>query len=242
MPAAHTPSKTQPCCAIEHTEAVEDYLKAVFSLSARGNPASTSAIAERLGVSPPSVSAMVRRLRDSDLVDQSAWGQVVLTAHGLVHARRIVRRHRLLETFLHRVLGLGWDEVHAEAEVLEHGLSEHLEDLIDFALDFPDRDPHGDPIPTKTGAHLESVETPLDSAVPGDRFVVQRVRDRDSDALRRLAALDIGPGVQMDVEARSPEVGSMWVRIDGHRHALSVRLVDVIQGYVVATDETDVAS
>jgi len=226
----------QPCCAIEHTEAVENYLKAIFALSARGEPVSTSAIAERLGVAPPSVSAMIGRLRDCDLIEQAAWGHILLTPHGLAHARRIVRRHRLLETFLHRVLGLGWDEVHAEAEVLEHRLSEQLEDLIDAALDFPDRDPHGDPIPAKSGEHLESEELPLDSAVPGDRFLVQRVSDRDSAALRRLAQLDIGPGAELDIEQRSSELGSMCVRSHGQRHALSAPLVGIIRGRVVAPE------
>jgi DtxR family Mn-dependent transcriptional regulator len=221
---------------------VENYLKAVFALSASGDPASTSAIAERLGVAPPSVSAMLSRLRDSDLIEQATWGHVVLTEHGQVHARRIVRRHRLLETFLHRVLGVAWDEIHAEAEVLEHRLSEHLEDLIDAVLDSPARDPHGDPIPGKTGEHLESDEAPLDSAVPGDRFLVQRVRDRDSKALRHLAALEIGPGVELDVEARSPRIGAMWVRTGGQRHALSAWLVNVIHGTVVPADGTAVPS
>jgi DtxR family Mn-dependent transcriptional regulator len=237
MSGTQTQATTHPCCAIEHTETVENYLKAIFALSARGEPASTSAIADRLGVAAPSVSAMIGRLRECDLIEQAAWGHILLTAHGQVHARSVVRRHRLLETFLHRVLGLGWDEVHAEAEVLEHRLSEQLEDLIDAALDFPDRDPHGDPIPAKTGEHFENEELPLESAVPGDRFLVERVSDRDSTALRRLAQLDIGPGVELHVEQRSPEIGSMRVRTRGQRHALSATLVGIIRGHVVAPTE-----
>jgi DtxR family transcriptional regulator, Mn-dependent transcriptional regulator len=243
MSAAQTQSTSHPCCAIEHTETVENYLKAIFALTARGEPASTSAIAERLCVASPSVSAMIGRLRGCGLIQQATWGQVLLTDHGAAHARRVVRRHRLLETFLHRVLGLGWDEVHAEAEVLEHRLSEQLEDLIDAALDFPERDPHGDPIPAKHGVHLESEELPLDIALPGDRFLVQRVSDRDSTALRRLAELDIGPGVELDIEDGSPEVGSICIRARGRRHALSARLVEVIRGQVVApTDSWQVQS
>lgn len=234
MSGFQTQSTAHPCCAIEHTETVENYLKAIFALSAKGEPASTSAIAERLGVAPPSVSAMVGRLRQGDLVEQAAWGHILLTAHGQIHARRVVRRHRLLETFMHQVLGLGWDEIHAEAEVLEHRLSDQLEDLIDAALDFPDRDPHGDPIPPKTGEHLENEELPLHSAVPGDRFLVERVSDRDSAALRRLAQLDIGPGVELDIEQLSTEDGLMCVRTRGERHALNATLVDVIRGHVVA--------
>jgi DtxR family Mn-dependent transcriptional regulator len=243
MSRTHTQSTAHPCCAIEHTETVENYLKAIFALSARGEPASTAAIAERLDVAAPSVSAMMGRLRETDLVEQATWGHVVLTAHGQAHARRVVRRHRLLETFLHRVLGLGWDEIHAEAEVLEHRLSEHLEDLIDAALDFPDRDPHGDPIPTKHGVHLESEERPLDSAVTGERFLVQRVSDRDSAALRRLAGLGIGPGVELDVEERLAGTRSLWVRNRGRRQALSVKLIGAIRGQIVpATDSSRVSS
>jgi DtxR family Mn-dependent transcriptional regulator len=238
MAATQTHPTAHACCAIEHTEAVENYLKAIYALTARGESASTSAIAERLGVAPPSVSAMVGRLRESDLVEQAAWGHVLLTSHGQVHARRVVRRHRLLETFLHRVLGLGWDEIHAEAEVLEHRLSEQLEDLIDAALDFPDRDPHGDPIPGKTGPHLESAEFALASAVRGDRFLVERVSDRDSAALRRLAELDIGPGVELDIEQLSPEAGSLQVRAHGQGHLLSAHLVDVIRGHVLSPTDT----
>lgn len=237
MSGTQTQSTTHSCCAIEHTETVENYLKAIFLLCAKGEPASTSAIAERLGVAAPSVSAMIGRLRECDLIEQAAWGHILLSAHGQMHARRVVRRHRLLETFLHQVLGLGWDEVHAEAEVLEHRLSEQLEDLIDEALGFPERDPHGDPIPAKTGAHLEAEELPLGSAVPGERFLVQRVSDRDSTALRDLAQLDIGPGVELDVEQRSSDVGSMCVRTRGRRHALSATLVGIIRGHVVASTD-----
>lgn len=234
MSATRTHATAQSCCAIDHTETVENYLKAIFTLSARGEPASTAAIAERLGVAPASVSAMIARLRECDLIQQATWGHVLLTAHGSLHARRVVRRHRLLETFLYEVLGLGWDEIHAEAEVLEHRLSEQVEDLIDAALGFPNRDPHGDPIPAKLGVHLEDEELPLRSAAPGERFLVQRVSDRDSAALRRLAQLDIRPGVELDVEQRSPEAGSMCVRAEGQRHTLNATLVGLIRGHVVA--------
>lgn len=242
MSTIHSSQMTHHCCAIELTETVENYLKAIFALSSGGDSASTSAIAERLGVAAPSVSAMLGRLRESNLVEQATWGHVLLTAHGQVHARRVVRRHRLLETFLHRVLGLGWDEIHGEAEVLEHRLSEHVEDLIDAMLDFPDRDPHGDPIPTKSGEHRESDERPLDSAVSGERFLVQRVSDRDSAALRRLARLDIGPGVELDIEERLVAPGSLWVRNRGRRQALSATLVGAIRGRIVPAMDSSRAS
>lgn len=238
MTGAKTQSRSRSCCAIEHTETVENYLKTIFALTAGGEPASTSAIADRLAVAAPSVSAMVGRLRGGGLIQQATWGHVLLTGHGEVHARRVVRRHRLLETFLHQVLGLGWDEIHAEAEVLEHHLSEQLEDLIDAALDFPARDPHGDPIPAKTGPHLENQELPLASAVPGDWFLVQRVSDHDSAALRSLAHLGIGPGTELNVAQRSSEVGALSVSARGEVHSLSSTLVGMIRGRVVGPDST----
>jgi DtxR family Mn-dependent transcriptional regulator len=222
------------CCSMERTATVEDYLKGIFTLTSRGETASTSAIAERLGVAASSVTAMLHRLRDNGLVEQAAWGRVALTAHGQGHAQAVVRRHRLLETFLHRVLGVAWDEIHAEAEILEHHLSGRLEQLIDAALGFPERDPHGDPIPRPLVKHEEHGETPLSRCEPGDRFVVQRVYDSDSQALRHLAELDICPGVSFEVERRSSEMGPMWVRIGDRPCPLSRTLVNLIHGRVLA--------
>jgi DtxR family Mn-dependent transcriptional regulator len=227
-----TKAETGSCCDIDHTETVENYLKALFSSTSRGEPASTSAIAERVGVAPSSVTAMLHRLRDSGLVEQVTWGRVRLTAHGQEHAQGVLRRHRLLETFLHRVLGVAWDEIHEEAEILEHHLSGRLEHLIDAALGFPERDPHGDPIPRARGAHEEHGETPLSQCAPGDRFLVQRVYDTDSQALRHLAELDLRPGVSLDVERRSLDVGPMWVRFGERECVLSGALVNLIHGRV----------
>lgn len=218
------------CRGLELTGTVEDYLKAVFTLTSHGATASTSGIAARLGVAPPTVSAMIHRLCDAGLAERAGWGQVVLTRHGQDHARAVVRRHRLLETFLHRVLGLPWDEVHAEAEVLEHHLSDRLEGLIDAALGFPDRDPHGDPIPRASGPHEEHGETPLAASSPGDQFLVQRVFDSDSAALRRLAELGIRPGVRLRIERRPSVDGPMWVRVGERGSVLSCALVNLIHG------------
>jgi DtxR family Mn-dependent transcriptional regulator len=227
------------CCKIEHTATVEDYLKAIFALASRGEAASTSAIAERLGVAGSSVTAMLHRLRDNGLVEQVAWGRVALTEHGQEHAQSVVRRHRLLETFLHRVLGVGWDEIHEEAEVLEHHLSSRLEHLIDAALGFPERDPHGDPIPRAGVTHTEHCDIPLGRCAPGDRFLVQRIHPSDSEALRSLAELDIRPGVSVEVERRSSDVGRMWVRVGDRHQSLAGALVNMIQGRV---QETELAS
>lgn len=220
------------CCGIELTQTVEDYLKAIFAITSLGDSATTSGIAARMEVTPPSVTSMLHRLRDSGLVEQTTWGQVALTKHGQLHAQSVVRRHRLLETFLHRVLGVAWDEIHEEAEVLEHHLSGRLERLIDAALGFPQRDPHGDPIPSLHGEHEEHGETPLAHSDPGDVFLVQRVFDVDSAALRHLAELDIRPGVSIEVERRPSDVAPMWVRVGDRQCSLSCAMVNLIHGRV----------
>lgn len=237
MSAALAPQRTLACCAIQHTETVEDYLKTIYGLCAPARPATTSGLAARLEVAPASVSAMLHRLEECGLVEHTGRGQVVLTGHGERHALSIVRRHRLLETFLHRSLGLGRAEVHAEAELLEHGLSERVETLIDAALGYPDRDPHGDPIPPRTGPHEERGDTPLENAAAGDRFVVRRVSDRDSTALRYLDELGIRPGVSLLVEDRVPFGGPLWVSVGDRRHALGDQLIWLISGCVTTDDD-----
>jgi DtxR family Mn-dependent transcriptional regulator len=144
-----------------------------------------------------------------------------------------VRRHRLVETFLVEVVGMSWDEVHREAELLEHGVSERLESRIDELLGHPVRDPHGDPIPPRDGPHREHWGDPLAAAAEGDRFRVQRVSDRDPAVLRYLATLQIRPGAVLRVEEVAPFGGPMWVRLDdGDRHALGTVLTHVVHGRV----------
>lgn len=222
------------CCEILHTEVVEDYLKAVFHEGTRSDgTATTSGLAAQLGVAAPSVSAMLKRLEADDLVRRSP-DQVELTAHGRRHALDVVRRHRLLEVFLVQVLDVPWDEVHAEAEVLEHALSPRLEARIDALLGHPTRDPHGDPIPPASGEHVEDWATPLALAPPGCDFHVERVSDRDSDALRHLAALGIGPGSLLRVGDWAPFGGPLEVRAAGAQHLLAPGLVRVVHGRVAS--------
>lgn len=229
-------TRAHGCCTIAHTATVEDYLKALFTLTSRGDAATTSGMAERLSVAPSSVTAMLHRLHAAGLVEQVAWGRVILTAHGLEHAQGVVRRHRLLETFLHEVLGISWDEVHDEAEVLEHHVSEDVEQRIDAVLGFPVRDPHGDPIPRAQGMHEEHGDAPLASCSPGDRFRVERVLDSDSLALRDLAELGIRPGVWLELEQSANDIGPMWVRAEGRPCVLSDSLVDLIHGRLEARE------
>lgn len=225
-------------CCMPVMSRSEDYLKTIYALVSRGEPVTTSGLAHELGVSSPSVSAMAKRLQTEQLLQRPGGGWV-LTERGERAALRVIRRHRMVETFLARALGMGWDEVHAEAELLEHVLSDRLEERIDAALGHPTHDPHGDPIPPRHGQHTEAVGQPLDTAPPGCRFRVERVSDRDSAALRYLSTLGIAPGVVVDVEEQEPFGGPRWVRIDGARHALGAPLSRILRGHVVTSADEE---
>ena len=215
------------------SRATEDYLKAIYHVAHRGQPVTTGALASWLGVSSPSVSAMLRRLEDGGLLLRADSRSLRLTAAGERAALRVVRRHRLLETFLARMLDVPWDEVHAEAELLEHALSERLEERIDAVLGHPTHDPHGDPIPPRDGPHEEGWGAALDSAPSGCRFRVDRVSDRDSAALRYLGELGVFPGVVVDVEEQEPFGGPRWVRVAGQRRPLGSPLTRLVHGCVL---------
>jgi DtxR family transcriptional regulator, Mn-dependent transcriptional regulator len=228
---------------ITRTQAVEDYCKAIFTLESRaGEPVSTNALAERLQITAGSVSAMLRRLGELELIVHVPYRGVTLTAKGQRVALEVIRHHRLLELFLAETLQMPWDRVHAEAEVLEHVLSEELEALIAAKLGNPTADPHGDPIPS---AELELAETPtraLDSLAVGERGVFVRVSDSDPEMLRYLAGLDISPGDALEVLEHQPFGGPLRVSFGGaggHEHTLGGALaramrVDVALAGVVA--------
>lgn len=219
---------------MQATVAVEDYLKTIYQLTTTdGESATTSTIARRLGVSAPSVSAMVKRLEAGDLVTRSTDRAVGLTDNGRFQALGVIRRHRLLETFLAEIVGLPWDEVHDEAEILEHSLSDRLEGRIDELLGYPTSDPHGDPIPPRSGLHDERWADPLTAAPTGSRFQVNRVSDRNPDALRHLGDIGIRPGVVLDVGERAPFGGPLWISVAGVRHALGSQLTKLLHGVVL---------
>jgi len=222
------------------SRATEDYLKAIYGLSSRGEQVTTGHLASVLGVSSPSVTAMVKRLESGRLIARPDARLLRLTDRGETLALAVVRRHRLLETFLSSVLGVPWDEVHEEAERLEHVLSERLEERIDAHLGHPTHDPHGDPIPSRTGRHVEAWGPALDAAPTGSRFLVERVSDRDSDALRYLGELGIRPGASLRVEEQAPFGGPRWIRVDdGERLALGAALTRVIHGRVQVEPSDD---
>ena len=214
--------------------ASEDYLKAIFHLAARGEAVTTGLLATELGVASPSVTAMIKRLQEGELVDRSGRRELRLTGAGERAALRVVRRHRLLETFLSQILGMGWHEVHAEAELLEHVLSERLEERIDAVLGHPTHDPHGDPIPPRHGAHEERWGVRLDAVTPDARFRVRRVSDRDSAALRHLGELGLRPGVVLMVERQDPFGGPLWVRVEDRLCALGAPLTRLVHGEVLS--------
>jgi DtxR family transcriptional regulator, Mn-dependent transcriptional regulator len=226
-----TGAATANCCDL--SPSMEDYLKAVLHLAAEGEVVTTTTLAHRVEVAPPSASAMLRRLREADLVTGGGGHGLELTEHGRRHALRVVRRHRLVETFLAEVLDVPWDEVHEEAERLEHALSPALEDRIATRLGEPTHDPHGDPIPPRDGEHDEAWPDPLDSAPTGARFTVERVSDRDSGVLRYLDELGIRPGTVLVVGERDPFGGPLWVEVGGRSRPLGLPLARVVHGTVV---------
>jgi DtxR family Mn-dependent transcriptional regulator len=201
------------------THAMEDYAKAIFALAERSESGavSTNALAERLAVSPASVTAMVKRLAESGLAEHEPYRGVRLTGKGQRVALEVLRHHRLLERYLAEELGMPWDRVHAEAEVLEHVLSEDLEAVIAAKLGHPTTDPHGDPIPT---VDLELIEAPtvsLNDLEPGCRGYFVRVSDSDPAVLRHLKECGIGLGTLVEVIERQPFDGPLLVRFDGAR-------------------------
>ncbi|HET8952240.1 MAG TPA: metal-dependent transcriptional regulator [Solirubrobacteraceae bacterium] len=217
------------------SQAVEDYAKAVFALQteARG-PVTTTAVAERLGVTPASASAMLRRLDEHGLVAHRRYHGVELTPEGRRVALRVLRHHRLLETYLAESLGVPWDRVHQEAEVLEHVLSDELEALIAAKLGHPTHDPHGDPIPSAELVLEERACVCLASLEAGAAGVLVRVSDADPEMLRYLAARGIAPGSHLEVLERQPFGGPLFVRIDGEDHVLGGELAQAMSVEVAA--------
>jgi len=206
----------------EATHAVQDYAKAIYSLSRRDDAVSTSALAERMGVSPASASAMVKRLAGLGFVSHEPYRGVRLTKAGERMALEVIRHHRLIELYLAEALGMPWDRVHEEAEVLEHAISRELSDLIAEKLGEPTHDPHGDPIPTRDGRIEEGETRSLADCDEGDRVVLTRVSDSDPDMLRYLGERGIEPGARLEVTGREPFGGPVNVRV--HKRELPLGL------------------
>jgi DtxR family Mn-dependent transcriptional regulator len=212
------------------TAAVEDYVKAIYMLETSGEAASTNALASRLDVTPAAVSGMLRKLAGLGLVEHEPYRGVRLTERGRLVALEVIRHHRLLELFLVESLGMGWDEVHAEAEVLEHVLSEELEELIAAKLGNPTLDPHGDPIPSRELAIADDAGScDLYQLEPGSRGTFVRVSDTDPEMLRFLTERGITPGTQLEVIERQPFDGPLSVRVGRRVHVLGAVLARAIR-------------
>jgi DtxR family Mn-dependent transcriptional regulator len=211
---------------IGRSSAVEDYTKAIYALERRAHePVTTNALAERLGVTPASASGMVKRLGELGLVVHEPYRGVALTDDGRRVALEVIRHHRLLELYLVETLGVPWDRVHAEAEVLEHVLSEELEELIAAKLGDPTHDPHGDPIPTRELTIDEGATESLHTLDPGARGTFARVSDSDPHMLRFLAERGIAPGDTFEVLDKQPFDGPLFVRFGDAVHVVGGDLV-----------------
>lgn len=206
------------------TAAVEDYVKAIYTLEAGEGSVTTTALAERLDVRPASVSGMLPKLTALGLVEHEPYRGVRLTERGRRVALEVVRHHRLLELFLVESLGMTWDEVHAEAEVLEHVLSEELEDLIAAKLGDPAFDPHGDPIPSRELTVPTDESRNLYELEPGERGTFVRISDADPAMLRFLSERGIAPGAELEMIERQPFDGPLYVRSGDVVHVLGAVL------------------
>ncbi|MBD8080750.1 iron dependent repressor, metal binding and dimerization domain protein [Cellulosimicrobium arenosum] len=198
----------------------QDYLKVVWSAQEWSqDPVTTKLLAARMGVGASTVSETVRRLSAQGLLEHAPYGAIELTERGRALALAMVRRHRLLETYLVSELGYGWDEVHDEAEVLEHAVSDLMIERIDARLGHPTRDPHGDPIPTPSGELDSPPAVALSDLAAGEGAVVVRISDADPDVLRYLAELGVGLDTHVEVTERREYAGTVTLRWSGSSSA-----------------------
>ncbi|NJP05712.1 MAG: metal-dependent transcriptional regulator [Chloroflexaceae bacterium] len=212
------------------TPAVEDYLKAIYILQQHTNEVTTSMLSEQMGgFKPGSVTGMMKRLADLKLVRYTPYQGVRLTDDGEKIALEVIRHHRLIELFLVKTLGYSWDEVHEEAETLEHHISEKLEARIAEYLGQPQFDPHGDPIPTLEGKLPPHTSKALSDLSVGQSGRITRVNDQNAEHLRYIADLGIVPGTSIQVEETAPFEGPVSIRVGHKVHALDRRLARTIQ-------------
>ncbi len=206
------------------SHAMEDYLKAIYVLGQDGKKVSTSRLAENLECSAASVTNMLQKLASLKLVQYQPYQGVDLTEAGTRVALEVIRHHRLIELYLKEVLGYSWDKVHAEAEELEHVISEELEERIDKALGYPTRDPHGHPIPGKDGTMTDERLPSLWEVPESTDVIVARVDDRNASVLRYLDSLGIHPEVEMHVLEKAPFNGPLLIELGKAKHSLSEEL------------------
>jgi DtxR family Mn-dependent transcriptional regulator len=211
------------------SSSIEDYVKVIYGFTEwQDKPITSSQLAQRLGVANSSVSEMVRKLKDQGLVDHKPYSAITLTLAGVRLALSMVRRHRLIETYLVQELGYSWDEVHDEAELLEHAVSDTFIERMAAKLGDPQRDPHGDPIPTADGAVLMPEAHLLGELDPGHTGRITRISDENPDLLRYLAAENIDLDADVEVMGRKPFGGALVVRINTAGRTRDYDLADEI--------------
>lgn len=211
------------------THAMEDYLKIIFKLEEEDTSVTTQSIAERLDVQSPSVTNMIKRLADLNLVKHKPYRGVVLTITGRKAALEVIRHHRLLELYLAEALDYSWDQVHDEADRLEHSISEEFEARIDKVLGFPRVDPHGEPIPTAEGEIAELVGVRLSDVPEGDRAVIEQVSDTDPEKLRYLGDMGLFPAAGVTVVEQMPFDGPVRIMVDDDEHIIGRSLAETIR-------------
>ncbi len=216
------------------SQSVEDYLKAIYVIQSEGESATTTNIANALDVSSASVTNMLKRLAKMNLLEHESYKGAKLTSAGNKIALEILRHHRLLELYLKEVMGYSWDEVHDEAEKLEHHISEQFEDRIAELLNHPTHDPHGDPIPSKEGVMPAMAQLSISEAKENTTYIIGRVKDQDPELLRYLEKIGVLPGSKIEVLEKAPFNGPIRVRLEdnfeqtiGHAVASEVYLVEV---------------
>ncbi len=219
---------THPHASESLTRSVEDYLKAIYRLSDQGQHATTSEIANHLGLSAPSVTGMVKRLSEQGLVTHEPYKGVSLTAEGRRGALRMLRRHRLIEAYLVAFLGYGWETVHDEAERLEHAVSDQLVERMAAALGHPSVDPHGDPIPSADGSIDVPRYVPLSELETGDVAEIRQVATNEPERLRYLGQLGLLPGTTITIENREPFDGPISVRAGNLQQVLGNEIAQLL--------------
>ncbi|HYW33944.1 MAG TPA: metal-dependent transcriptional regulator [Balneolaceae bacterium] len=210
------------------SQSVEDYLKKIYKLESKSKGASTTQIAESLDISSASATNMLKRLARMGLVDYKSYKGARLTESGQKIALEIIRHHRLLELYLLEVLGYSWDEVHEEAENLEHHISEQFEDKIADLLNHPTHDPHGDPIPTKDGMMPEMKEQSLSQVEERRPYIIVRVKDQEPEPLRYLEKEGLLPGARLTVEEKAPLNGPLTLLIEDKKKVIGRELARTI--------------
>ncbi len=210
-------------------QAIEDYIKTIYALAQEESPVSTSRVAAARAVKPASATSMIQRLARLNLVNYEKHYGVTLTESGEKLALEVIRHHRLLELYLMEALGFGWDEVHEQADILEHVISEKLEERIAAALNHPEFDPHGDPIPAPDGTMAVMATTALADVAAGEDVRMARVLDdSNSELLRYLADLGLVPGAAFRVVAVAPFLGPLTIEIDGTSQVIGRNLAEMI--------------